>query len=481
MIKNIIYKINRKKIKIAAFALLFVILFFAVLLLISTKISILPLIIGNRFTPHEEVTLNQDFEYEIYFNNEETNKIFSNTIIENISAANTSIEMAIYSIDLKDVISTLKQKSNEGIAVTLVVPTSKIQKYQNLFNDSKVNLIGVGNVQENGENLMHHKFILIDAEGVNKKILFGGTNFTGYQEKYDSSYLMETADSEIISTFKKEFDLLSNGKNGFNKFFDSNYYVYSKKINYNNGFIELWFGPGTKKYSIKDRMIDLISQSKKSIQIIIWNFTDNDLYREILKSAGLGVTTKIITDDSNIWSSESVIKKNSIIETVSDSFTSLKLIDVIKKDSLVGDDFKPYIHHHFMIVDDSILLTGTNNWSEGGFYLNDESILVTNISSLIKEFSDVFNMQYKVNKNKTLNFELTGDSKIIIHDDIPSDSKIILFLENSEIEQIDKKICFEGVIPKNKELPLPQICDTDKTIIFVVDKNTNLLSSAYLR
>jgi len=133
-----------------------------------------------------------------------------------------------------------------------------------------------------------------------------------------------------------------------------------------------------------------------------------------------------------------------------------------------------------MIIDDEILITGTNNWTFGGFYLNDEDMMITNIKSVLKSFKENFDLQFKINKGENINFEFTNNN-IVIKDQFPAQSKIILYNENSYDDFWNNEICFEDNLISEKTYQIPNECLEKINIIFIVDKNNNLLASDYLK
>jgi len=51
-----------------------------------------------------------------------------------------------------------------------------------------------------------------------------------------------------------------------------------------------------------------------------------------------------------------------------------------------------------MLLDNQIVIFGTNNWSAGGFYKNDESVMISSIPSLVSVFKNSFDYNYQKNK-----------------------------------------------------------------------------------
>jgi phosphatidylserine/phosphatidylglycerophosphate/cardiolipin synthase-like enzyme len=483
MIKHIIFDLKKNRKFFRKFAKLLIIIAALLLIIIIVSFYFHRNIRLNRekVFSHDEVTVDYDFEYKIYFDNESTPTIFTDAIVESINEANQSIELAIYSINIKDIVNALINKKKEGLSVKIVLPEKRRKEAEGYFKESGIDLVFVGDKYSNdSSDLMHHKFLIIDSDSEERNILFGSVNFTYFQEKFDSSYLIQTNDKEVISSFKNEFILLASGKNSTKKIRDSSYRIFSKKINYKNGFIELWFGPGNDRYSIKSRMIELINSTKQKIEIIAWQFNDETLYKSLVDKAGVGVNIKLISDDMFIWSSLSAIENAKNIEIVSDAFSNFVIKNRSIEDKTIPKQFNPYIHYHFIILDDQTLVTGTNNWGFAGFYLNDESILVTNIDSMVKDFSSIFDWQYKKNRNTNLDFRLADNNKIVLNQTFPKNSKIIFYVDNTMQKERAFEICYETEINNLSEINFPVGCNKNHTLIFIVDEAGKLLSSGYL-
>lgn len=45
-----------------------------------------------------------------------------------------------------------------------------------------------------------------------------------------------------------------------------------------------------------------------------------------------------------------------------------------------------YMHNKFVIIDQSIVITGSANWTMNGFFGNFENVIISNESSLVQSF-----------------------------------------------------------------------------------------------
>lgn len=481
-------KYTKSKIKTICFILIFLIL---ILLILSWLKSSRPeKKMTDELSPRQEFVSNNLFDGKIFFNTEINSRLFSKKIIELIESSKNSIEMSVYSISTPEIISSLIKKAGAGIDTTIIIPKKKEEFMRNLLNNTKVKLLALGELNDSGseEDFVHHKFMIIDSKLDSAKIIFGSSNFTPLQEKYDAGFLIESSDKNVISAYKNEFDLLKKGNEGTKKLRNFDYRPYDTKINYNDGYFEIWFGPGFKENSIKYRMLELIKGATKEIDIMAWIFNDADIAAGLILKAKQGVKIKIIADDFNFWSEDSQLQEifhynknsNSNIELVSDAFDNLLIEEkYYKQDTDIVPGFNPYLHHHTMIIDNNILVTGTNNWTFNGFYRNDEDMIITNINTLVQEFSNFFKLEYTKNKGETLNFKLgQGDKKLEIMDSLNPKNTVILYREPFSEEP--GTVCLKSTIEKIKTVVVPEKCITDQTKIYIIDSNFKLLRSNYL-
>jgi len=496
MIKHIIFdlKSNKKFRKLFLKIVVAFLIIASVLIYLSSRFNF-GQVVDKQYilTPQREITASSEFVGEVYFNKEVDSKIFTKKILEAVNSAKETIEVSVYAMDIREIIDAIKARGEAGVNVTLIIPKKKEADYKALYNGKNIKIIALGRLNElnEEESHMHHKFILIDSATADRNIIFGSSNFTALQEKYDAGFIIETKDPEIILSFKKEFDLLKNGQYGVKKFRNLDYKPFTKKINYPNGFLEIWFGPGFKENSIKSRMIDLIDSATNEIEIMSWVFNDEDVTKHLIDKARSGIKIKIISDDSYIWTPGSQIKEflyynensKKDIDVISDSYDNFTILNkYYAKDKSIPPGFNPYLHHHTLIIDRKILLTGTNNWTLNGFYRNDEDIIVTDIDTVVNAFVNFFDFQYKKNKGEKLDFGLDKDSDgnpvIEIKQTFPAESRVLMYIEKP-ISAVEK-FCLDSSLDGNNRISFSKECITDQTIIYIIDKNRDLLASEYL-
>ena len=107
-------------------------------------------------------------------------------------------------------------------------------------------------------------------------------------------------------------------------------------------------------------MVIYISLAKKTIDLCIFSFTNDDLANEIIKAHQRGVTVRIITDD------EAMKGKGADAQRCSDKGIPVR----------TDSEEKYHMHNKFMIVDSLFLVTGSFNWTFQAGKSNQENVVV---------------------------------------------------------------------------------------------------------
>ncbi len=351
--------------------------------------------------PREEIVVDYDFEAEVFFNDELGESIFSLEMINSIDNAQKTIEIAVYSMNHPDIKEALRRAAERGVKIDILL-CEKGKVIHDVFFADLDDYINRKDIKFSFSSLftdsylMHHKFMIIDRDLENRLMFFSSYNFTYLQEKYDPSFVLKTSDFYFIKVFGEEFDRISLGVHGLEKK-NRKINPFAAKIEYNNGFIEIWFSPGDKTNNLRGRMINLIKESRDNLKIMIWLWTDRLLAQNILNLKP-EIKINIITDEVNINHENSVfgnilsLGTSNNLEVITDEKRQIEI------QKLRDDHLNSFLHHHTLIIDDKILVTGTSNFSSSGFFSNDESMIVTDIYFLIESFIGSFEINYLKNK-----------------------------------------------------------------------------------
>ncbi len=489
LVNNVIKNIRKQK-KLVAVSVTCFVLFIIVLLTIASNGKI-----KTDYwvaTPEEQATSVESFNGSFSFNMGSNALEFEELFLSSVRSAHHEIYLAMYSIEDSAFIELLQEKQNEGVRVHIVVPLRKEYQHNIAFASTDLDLIAVGDPagteyaeESNRFGLMHHKFIIVDPGTSTQQVIVSSSNITELQFGFDPGFAFQTGDPVMVETFLREFTRLAKGITSTKKLRSGGYQPFALDTQYPEGNIQIWFGPGYLENSVRTGMLALIENAKRSIKILGWVINDRDIWNAIVKRAHEGVDVSVIVDDHFLWDGSSSIKVSRThdilnLTIASDSYTNI----VMEREGLlgtkVGKDFNSFLHHHTLIVDDTYLVTGTNNWSRGGFYYNDETMMVTTIPALVYPYVEEWNR---------LSDELVGESMQAIYntettevtfDRVPSQTtEILIYREESEPLWLGS-ICTRVSILDIQKVKVPFNCATERTRIFAIDEHGDLLASTYL-
>ena len=133
---------------------------------------------------------------------------------------------------------------------------------------------------------------------------------------------------------------------------------------------EVNFSPGV---DCKNAIIENIQQATKSISVCVFTISDNDISDALIAAFQKGINVQIITDD------DKTKDKGSDIEFLFKAGIPIRT-----------DDKPSHMHHKFAVVDDTILITGSFNWTRSASERNHENIIVTDNEPLVSQHKNYF-------------------------------------------------------------------------------------------
>lgn len=342
-------------------------------------------------------------EVHIDFNNGVGTTGAMKKFAESIDRAKYSVEIAVFSLRSDTIRRALYKANARGVKVTLILDSSRKDQHDYVLAEMPSGIERIDSGVYDAEDLsyssfMHHKYMIVDRGYPGAELTSGSLNFTDVGEKYNQSYFFTTSDSALVTIFGNEFDLLKSGVTGLGKLSKREYDPWTANLSYSNGFFEVWMSPGFSNRSVKYRILELIDSATSSLDLMVWDFTDESIARKLIAKSEKGIPVRVIAENSNATSTYSAIPFL-VSSKASRGLTNLEIILDTKSTDLitesVPDGFNPYLHEHTMIVDGHTVVFGTNNWSLRGFYHNDEDTIVTDNAYLVGEFQKTFDFFYR--------------------------------------------------------------------------------------
>ncbi len=410
--------------------------------------------------------LPQDSSIQVYFNHSQTSEYqepyrkkirkgdnLEKVIIEAISQAEFTIDIAVQELRLPLVAQALVKKHQAGIKVRVILENNysrawsdytpqelsklkarEIKRYQDftkfadtnedgklskeeinqrdtlkIIQNAKIPLIDDTADGSKGSGLMHHKFILID----NRFVIVTSANFTlsgihGDYSNYDSlgnvNNLIKIDSVELADIFTKEFNLMWG--DGVGGKFDSKFGLQKptrdfQQVSFGNNKVTINFSPTSPTKLWIDSSNGLIGKTLNSavnsIDSALFVFSAQRLSNilETRHEEKVKIRTLLEPDFAYRFYSEGLdmtgVALSNKCKYELDNQPWKSPINTVGVPLLTSGDL---LHHKYAVVDKSIVITGSHNWTEAANKGNDETVLVIENPQVAAHYAREFERLY---------------------------------------------------------------------------------------
>lgn len=285
-----------------------------------------------------------DTPAELYSNQtrDDLRAIFSHAINE----AKDSIVLVIYALTDTKIISSLKEKADKGLKVT-VVHDPEASPYLARKLGSKVKVI-----KAKSRGLMHQKILVIDQ----KQTWIGSANMTKDSLQKHGNLVTAIQAEEVAETVLSKIRTMSSEKPS--PLWNHKSFVLGPQE------MELWFLPDP---SASDRVLNLIHSAKKTLRIAMFTWTRIDFAKAVIAAHKRGVDVQVVIDQYLAKGVGAAVALTLCHAGVPVSFSNGNAL----------------LHHKMAIIDDEYLVNGSANWTKAAFGKNDDCFIV--LHNLTKE------------------------------------------------------------------------------------------------
>ncbi|MEB3342055.1 DUF655 domain-containing protein [Okeania sp.] len=261
-----------------------------------------------------------------------------------------------------------------------------------------------------GTGLMHHKFLVVDG----KTVIITSANFTtsgihgDFSEplsRGNTNNLLKIESWELAELFAEEFNLLwGDGPGGEldSKFGVKKPFRPTRQVLVGDTKVEVKFSPISNSQPWEKSVNGLINQTlekaQKSINLSLFVFSSQPLVNTLEKKSLQGVLIQGLIDPGFAYRYYSegldmmgIALANKCKYEV-DNRTWQKPISTVGVSNLPPGD---RLHHKFGIIDNSIVITGSHNWTKGANQNNDETLLIIENSTVAAHFDREFQRLYQ--------------------------------------------------------------------------------------
>jgi len=287
-------------------------------------------------------------------------------LVAAIEAARLSIDVAAYSLTLNSVRNALLNAHDRGVTVRMVMESTNMDT-----SDVEILLeAGVPIVGDEQDGLMHNKFMVIDKA----EIWLGSMNFTDSGAYDDNNNLMRIRSTRFAENYTKEFEEM---------FLDGHFGEITRSetphptLTIDSTRVDNFFSPDDGALS---QIASVLNGAEESIHFLTFSFTTNELGDIVREKAEAGLTVRGVMDEEQVSSNQG---------TEYDPFKQAELD--VRIDGIEGQ-----MHHKVFIVDESIVIVGSYNFSRAAEERNDENLLIIYNEAIAQQFMLEFQRVWEV-------------------------------------------------------------------------------------
>ena len=331
---------------------------------------------------------------------EQTGEKVAHYLAEFIAGATKSLDIAVYDMRLNDSLKqiladALRERANAGVAIRIAYDADKPETPM-LTNGQDPAPAGTGQFVQSlgypwrrigGMKLMHHKYIVRDADSPRASVWTGSTNWTTDSWTLQENNIVQIYSPEVAGYYSNDFQQLwLSGNIGNSGSFDTR----TVHLTYQGepARVRLLFSPG-RGPAIDYEVAQHVAQARQRVRICSM----------LLNSSAL---VSALNDLLNTNQAEvSGIYDRTQMEGVLYQWQSVRhnhwkigaVENIVEEADLTGKNSQPYapdtphdfMHNKVLVVDDTVI-TGSYNFSHSA-ELNAENILMIESQALADQYS----------------------------------------------------------------------------------------------
>ncbi|QSV63159.1 MAG: DUF655 domain-containing protein [Dolichospermum sp. DL01] len=429
--------------------------------------------------------LRQDSLIQVYFNNSQSSEYqetyrqqtrlgddLEKQIVETISQAKFTVDIAVQELRLPKVAQILAQKQKDGVKIRLILESNysrtwssftaaeitklgkkeqeryqEFRKFVDINQDHQITpeeisqRDGLAIVQNanipwiddtadgsKGSSLMHHKFVIVD----HRFVIITSANFTLSDTSGDFSNssslgnannLLKIDSSELASLLTEEFNIMwGDGVAGKpdSKFGVKKPVRAPKTIILGNSKVTVHFSPisPTQPWSISSNglIAKTLSKSTKTVDLALFVFSDQQLANILEERHHQNVQVRALIAPQFAYRPYS-----EALDMMGFALSDNCKYEVDNRPwknpiSTVGAPILPkgdLLHDKFAVIDNKTVITGSHNWSEAANHGNDETLIVIENPTVAAHYQREFDRLYgKIKPGLPANIKSKIDAEV---------------------------------------------------------------------
>jgi len=292
-------------------------------------------------------------------------------VVPEINNAQKTIDVTSFDLNLPSFVDALVSGAQRGVQVRVVYDgkngsqtLAAAQSPTGQDFDAIAAMQGAGIQLVNGgrsSGLMHDKMIIVDS-----RILFMGSWNMSYNDTFrNNNNLLEITDPTLIANYQAKFDeLVAGGHFGTHATVGAQ----TPQLTIDGVQVFNYFSPVDH---VSDKLVALVNGAQQTVRFIIFTYTDKNLAAAMIGRFQAGVDVAGVIE--NRGASQG-------------AFVPLFCAKVPVK--LDGNKYT--MHHKVIVIDESIVVTGSFNFTKSADTENDDNVLVIYDPGVAKQYLDEF-------------------------------------------------------------------------------------------
>lgn len=281
-------------------------------------------------------------------------------LIDLINGAQSSIDLAVFEFNLQNVADALIAAHKRGVAVRVVYDDEHTEEDPQMDELIKA---GIPARPDERSAYMHNKFFVFDRQ----LVWTGSTNVTVNGVYRNNNNAIVIRSSQLAANYTTEFEEMFSGEFGPTSPVNTPNPVFTL----NGVQIENYFA---SEDTVMPRLAEVVSAAKASIHFMTFAFTYDELGQAMLERLQNGVAVVGIFEQRG--ASTEYSQCNPLLNAGAD----------------VRLDGNPRtFHHKVIIVDSSIVIVGSFNFSSNATESNDENLLIIHDPGVAAQYEAEFN------------------------------------------------------------------------------------------
>lgn len=315
--------------------------------------------------PSKTAVESGDFKVNVFF---APSPGIEEALVNFIDSAQDSIELCVFELNLQSVVDKLVEKHEAGVDVRIIIDADYQgeQELRSLFTK------GVPLKVDPRSAFMHNKFVVVDEQ----RVWTGSYNFTSNGTRKNDNNALTIESESLAENYLSEFnEMWEHGEGIFSKNEGfgpkSPPMTPNAKISFASASLENYFAP---EDNVLEKILRELKEAKASIHVMAFSFTSKEMASVIRMKKRNGLGVKVLFHGSGAKT----------------EYSRLKDMEEVGAEVFISHNRRGVMHNKVIIIDRSVVITGSFNFSNNANTSNDENLLIIRSPQLAAVYEEEF-------------------------------------------------------------------------------------------